>query len=644
MSELSPNTGQASTPALATPNQENNTANNNAGNNNNNNGAQAAPQQTQQTQQQQQQQQQGQTTAIGTSASPVPASTDTTPAPSTSAPGSSSTSSTGQDESLICRWEDCRDSFTSAEALYEHLCERHVGRKSTNNLQLTCQWNNCRTTTVKRDHITSHIRVHVPLKPHKCDNCGKSFKRPQDLKKHIKTHADDPNAIAARAHHDPQAGPAGLYRPPPGPRAPTGFYDPNAQMRGAGAAFHQGPTGYYAAPQPQPAYTPMYYQQQQPQMGGPRPDYMGNQAAGGGAFASDRRRDIETLNEWFGNVKRSQIDPRSYSQIGRSLMPIHSAVGFHAGGGLATEYMPQAPHTLASGGAGPLTQHYSLPPMPNLRTKEDLQQIDYMLEQMQETIYVNSTGSPKTQHYPQVDMRGSPTTASAPYGSRPSVDGAYAAAVSAAQVVSPISASTHSNGGTPAVTPPSSAMSYTSGGSPTTSSSGLSPTSRHSSTSVSYPTLPSRPNLPFPSAAGLGSSFAHSERRLSGGMLQRASAPTTTMSVRSSDEDRTPTPKASEHNATVGSPSDGGSEAGNETETYDDWVQHMRTIEYLRGYVRHRLERQDYEEPESSAGGENSSSSNNGVVDNSRIDPMLHAANERGTGRDRVNYPSLPPP
>src|SRR3569833_212869 len=70
--------------------------------------------------------------------------------------------------------------------LQEHICEKHVGRKSTNNLNLTCQWNSCRTTTVKRDHITSHIRVHVPLKPHKCELCGKSFKRPQDLKKHVK--------------------------------------------------------------------------------------------------------------------------------------------------------------------------------------------------------------------------------------------------------------------------------------------------------------------------------------------------------------------------------------------------------------------------------------------------------------------------
>lgn len=113
-------------------------------------------------------------------------------------------------DNLTCQWQGCGERCDSAESLYvclssdrnasqlgtltlhqDHVCERHVGRKSTNNLNLTCQWGACRTTTVKRDHITSHIRVHVPLKPHKCDFCGKAFKRPQDLKKHVKTHADD---------------------------------------------------------------------------------------------------------------------------------------------------------------------------------------------------------------------------------------------------------------------------------------------------------------------------------------------------------------------------------------------------------------------------------------------------------------------
>lgn len=94
--------------------------------------------------------------------------------------------SVGSDDNLACQWDKCTERCESAEALYDHICERHVGRKSTNNLNLTCGWNMCRTTTVKRDHITSHIRVHVPLKPHKCNFCGKSFKRPQDLKKHVK--------------------------------------------------------------------------------------------------------------------------------------------------------------------------------------------------------------------------------------------------------------------------------------------------------------------------------------------------------------------------------------------------------------------------------------------------------------------------
>lgn len=104
----------------------------------------------------------------------------------------------------------------------EHICEKHVGRKSTNNLNLTCQWNACRTTTVKRDHITSHIRVHVPLKPHKCDFCGKSFKRPQDLKKHVKTHADDSVLVGSRGGPQDQNAPMnpGPYRQAPKRRSP----------------------------------------------------------------------------------------------------------------------------------------------------------------------------------------------------------------------------------------------------------------------------------------------------------------------------------------------------------------------------------------------------------------------------------------
>lgn len=57
-----------------------------------------------------------------------------------------------------CLWADCTLSFVDPETLYNHLCNEHIGRKSTNNLCLTCKWKDCGTTCAKRDHITSHLR------------------------------------------------------------------------------------------------------------------------------------------------------------------------------------------------------------------------------------------------------------------------------------------------------------------------------------------------------------------------------------------------------------------------------------------------------------------------------------------------------
>lgn len=57
-----------------------------------------------------------------------------------------------------CLWIDCGQDFLDPETLYNHLCNDHIGRKSTNNLCLTCKWKDCGTTCAKRDHITSHLR------------------------------------------------------------------------------------------------------------------------------------------------------------------------------------------------------------------------------------------------------------------------------------------------------------------------------------------------------------------------------------------------------------------------------------------------------------------------------------------------------
>ncbi|KFY48247.1 hypothetical protein V496_10299, partial [Pseudogymnoascus sp. VKM F-4515 (FW-2607)] len=332
------------------------------------------------------QDQQTQTRPVGITPPTATASTST----SSDAGAQVARPSVASDDNLACQWDKCTERCQSPEALYDHICERHVGRKSTNNLNLTCGWNNCRTTTVKRDHITSHIRVHVPLKPHKCDFCGKSFKRPQDLKKHVKTHADDSVLLRSPDQHNGQVG---GYRAPNGkPAGPTGYYDhANPQMHqpngNYGQQHHGGHNGYYQPQQPQ-GYGPVYYPVNQ-------------HAADMGHHANydPRKRGFDALNDFFGDAKRRNIDPTSYPQVGQRLMHLH---GLPIQGGALIDYMPSQPLMAVGGhghgpGPGPgvasMPQpHYSLP-MPNLKTKSDLLNIDNFLDQMQSTVYESSSAA-----------------------------------------------------------------------------------------------------------------------------------------------------------------------------------------------------------------------------------------------------------
>ncbi|KND95068.1 pH-response transcription factor [Tolypocladium ophioglossoides CBS 100239] len=535
-----------------------------------------------------------------------------TPAPSSATSSTSQQTAGSPDDNLTCRWNSCNQKFASPETLYEHICERHVGRKSTNNLNLTCHWNSCRTTTVKRDHITSHIRVHVPLKPHKCEFCGKSFKRPQDLKKHVKTHADD--SVLVRPGQDQHGGLNYRTQAAKGPS----YYDHNGQIRGSVGGFsHQpGHNGAYYAPQPSTNYA-LYFSQ--PPLNTPRSEHVGYGTAAAGGYDRKRAYDrtYDAMDDFFAHAKRRQIDPSSYAQIGRSLLPLHNSLALPNGPMAATEqYMSQpapAPNMVHSGPApttNPLTQQYYLPHMPHARTQKDLIQLDNLLGQMQDTIYDNANHATAGVHIHGGGEGGnlggfrhspSPSLLQRSPGGMP-VDGYHP--ISAANMASPLTAI--SSTGTPAVTPPSSSMSYTSGHSPSPSaSSALSPQSRHSSTASSamYPALPT--TLPTvtqgfgqSTTATLGPSFDSNERRrYSGGMLQRARAapPPPPRSVEDSGKT---TPKAGESALLVGSPSsESDSDSTKEREEqYDRWLENMRVIESLRDYVRRRLDRKEYVE------------------------------------------------
>lgn len=381
------------------------------------------------------------------------------------------------------------------------------------------------------------------------------------------------------------------------PPANSTYYDHNGQIRN-GAPFGQNPhTGHpssYYQHQPPSFGGPMYYQP----LGSRGDHHIGYHAAA--AEYDSRKRTYDVLNEFFGDAKRRSLDPASYSQVGQRLMPLHGSLPIHTGS-LATEYIP-APAAVAVGGGSahdPYAQHYSLPPMPSIRTKSDLIQIDQILEQMQSTVYENSNTAAAAgvhqpgDHYIPLGFRHNqsrPETTAASQSALP----AYAHSVA-----SPMTnvSSTHSNG-TPAVTPPSSTMSY-SGGSPSASSSGLSPISRHSSTtSALYPTLPAvTSGYPGQSATStLGPTFdSDPRRRYSGGMLQRAST-----GLRHEErEERETTPKALESAVSVSSVSSPGAESetseNREDQAYEAWLENVRVIEYLREYVIDRLKRKDYE-------------------------------------------------
>ena len=230
----------------------------------------------------------------------------------------------------------------------------------------------------------------------------------------------------------------------------------------------------------------------------------------------DGSKSIASLNAFIGDVQRGMIDTKSYSQLSNRLMPLQQSVPYMLGGGMA-DYHP-APAQVEVGG-GPGTAYgsgvqYSLPAIDNLRTKDQLISMAQRFEQMAATVYeaagqaeAAGVGQPGA-HYVQdaIDYRQSLPT--------PSLQ------LRSAHNRSPMattSTRTNHSGGTPVLTPPSSAGSYTSA---------HSPDSTHSNPRLS-PAAPSGsmyPHLPGPSPTG--------------GYPSSSLAPTATLSAQSDNDYR----------------------------------------------------------------------------------------------------------
>ncbi|KAK4548597.1 hypothetical protein LTR36_009507 [Oleoguttula mirabilis] len=572
-------------------------------------------------------------------------------------------------DNLTCQWLGCGERTDTAETLYDHVCERHVGRKSTNNLNLTCHWGACRTTTVKRDHITSHIRVHVPLKPHKCDFCGKSFKRPQDLKKHVKTHADD-SVLGAGSPAQAQNGRGSMSGSNGMGSNGKGESELAYLLSGlgqAGADHTAANPSYYPSHDSQ-MNTPYAYQQHMPNNGNGggyaqangNGQYAGygsvsypNSAAGADLQSMDtRKRAIEALNDFLGDIKRRAINPGAYYDVGQRLGG-GNALPLPVNGGYNTGYNTQASggsfgnlnaaslldsfnqgnDHLGGGLQGAVAQPgYSLP-LPNARTKNDLQDIDRFLEQLQATVYETSTQAQAGMHaqYAGGDYGFAnpyqPRSSNSPQNYPNGTQGASSFGVLTVTSMPGMTAST-STIDTPALTP-ASASSY--------SSSGHSPMSSHGRASMGsmngsamYPSLPSvtgmsdlgagYPTTTSAPASGLASGFEGLDgRRYSGGRLQRQAPAQDTDMADATDDTGNRTPKASDAKRpkSKGNSSidpalrgedafDNGSTPAARSEGEDkrqeEWVDNIRTIETLRNWVKDRLARGEYEGMDCEAG------------------------------------------
>ncbi|RKP10648.1 hypothetical protein THASP1DRAFT_1840, partial [Thamnocephalis sphaerospora] len=89
-----------------------------------------------------------------------------------------------------CQWLNCASQFNTAEDLFAHVNEDHVGRNAKGNLCLECRWAGCTVSKAKRDHLISHIKSHLSYKPYACGLCEARFKHMSDLKRHEGTHRE----------------------------------------------------------------------------------------------------------------------------------------------------------------------------------------------------------------------------------------------------------------------------------------------------------------------------------------------------------------------------------------------------------------------------------------------------------------------
>lgn len=394
---------------------------------------------------------------------------------------------------------------------------------------------------------------------------------------------------------------------------------------------------YYGDPQPHTVQSnaPVHYAHHAhyPQQGYAAPQqgsngygqvyYPMNQGEGIGNHASFDLDGVNALNNLFQDVQQNNLDVRSITDVGSRLAAIQNSRLPFVVGGDPPGYQPASPMHHDGGPQVGMCGSNILPPLPNLRTKAQLNMFDNVFQKMQHTLYEHPAhlaaaglAHPGSDYMP-IDSQSDQSHPMPPSQMPAATTGNTTAPVAAME------ARASQSEGTPALTPPSSSN-YSN--SPEHSPSSMHGLQAHGAGERSgmYPNLlggtPTSISGNFftGSSSTLGPQFDDQRRRYSGGRLHKAQPLNRNEDEMDTTSDGAATPKARSSKSPARSPTHSprpqefpasnidpaltgasspatGEVTMRSAENSEEWVQLMRTVEHLRGWIKHRLQTGDFE-------------------------------------------------
>ncbi|KAI4100743.1 MAG: hypothetical protein L6R37_005280 [Teloschistes peruensis] len=325
-----------------------------------------------------------------------------------------------------------------------------------------------------------------------------------------------------------------------------------------------------------------------------------NQSDGIGNHAAYDLDGVSALNNLFEDVQHSHLDVRSITDVGNRLTAIQNSRLPFIVGGDPRGYQPASPMHHDAGPHVGIYGHNILPPLPNLRTKNQLNLFDNVFEKMQSTLY---------EHPAHLATASLAQSASDYLPAPPMPPGQTAGLATPSE-------------GTPALTPPSSSN-YSN--SPQNSPSSMHPLQLDGprERNEMYPSLPggtstsASENFFSGASSTLGSQFDHGRLRYPGGRLHKGQPIRRDDDEMDTTSDGAATPKARSRSpvrdvsqksrpqevlasnidpALTGAASPGTGEVTVQSaESSEEWVQLMRTVENLRTWIKSRLDAGDYD-------------------------------------------------